>query len=237
MNETLGTSENEPDLDLPVVDRQKRKLQVSIWSLLLLIAACGIWIAYRKSVTDIAKFEKRLTGLRWIARELIVEDPQQLAAVKRLPKLLGENIWDVHIPEIQGKHFDMRLIMDDVPTNSQSESVQLEPLKHAVLMPGKHAIELRYKAKESQGNAILTVLVDGETVIEEIRLEDWVDSSGSSSSSSVGSNSLSFDNEQILHLLKLRFTIKQKNGGRTATQKPGPGIFLWIEMVSDDKSD
>ena len=233
MNETRDACEREPDLN----DRQGRKLQVSLLSLLLLIAACGIWIAYRKAVADIAGLEQQLAGLRRIARELIVEDPKQIAAVKRLPQMYNENIWDVYIPEIQGKHFELRLAMDDVPSTNQRESFQLEPLKQAILMPGKHAIELRYNAKDSQENAVLTVLVNGETVIEEIRPEDWVDSSGSSSSSSVGSKSKSFDIDKPVCLRNTRFTVTQKNGITRAPQEPGPGILLWIEMDSDYSSN
>jgi len=195
-----------------------------------MIAACGVWFAYWKASVDITEIQAPLQGLRLIARELIVEDPKQLAAVKRFKRLYDQNIIDLYLPELDGKHFELRLAMDELPVSKDFKPEKFVPLKRAILDPGKHVLEYQYD--DGAEHAVLTVLVDGEKVIEEIRAKDWIKSGGSSSQSSVESLSKSFESDEIVQVIHLRFMTEEKPKGTFSTPKtPCPGISLWIEAI------
>ena len=228
-------SSTESTQGVQAAEPEKLKPQVSLLSLLLLIAACGVWVAYWKATRDIANIEAPLQGLRLIARELVIEDPNQIAAVKRFPGTYGQKVMDIYIPELAGKDFVLRLAMDDIPISKNFQADKFEALKESVLKPGKHEVEIRYDKDAQQ--AVLTILVDGEVAIEEKRAKDWVNSGGHSSSSSVESSSKSFENDEIIQLLHLRFMLEGKTKGTFSTPKtPGPGISVWIEAVEDSVS-
>ena len=82
-------------------------------------------------------------------------------------------------------------------------------------------------------NAVLKVLVDGETVIKETRPSDPGDSGRFIISSSVGSESKSFKNDEIVRLYHLRFRAISKDGSSSVPKNPRPGILLWIEAVDN----
>lgn len=213
-------------------DDKERRLQVSLRGLLLLIAACGIWIAYFKTSSDVLTIQDELSRLRYLARELLIEDPSQLAAVQRGP-MYKQQVWEVYVPKLDGKHFEIRLLMDDIVVTNTFKWNQISPLKQAVLAPGKHTIEHQYYSRSEQKNAVLKVLVDGETVIKETRPSDPGDSGRFIISSSVGSESKSFKNDEIVRLYHLRFRAISKDGSSSVPKNPRPGILLWIEAVDN----
>ena len=108
--------------------------------------------------------------------------------------------------------------------------------KKTIVQPGTHKIEYTYDKGEH--DAVLEILVDGEVVIREIRPKDWVNSSGSPSTSSIPSVSQSFDADAVLQLLHLRFSVAGKKKGtyRTPTG-PSAGISIWIQAVDAPSSD
>ena len=239
LNLTQQTSDTGDDRSTRLVDttdRRKTKLQVSLWSLLLLIATCCVWIGFWKARSDTAKVESRLVGLRLIARELVIDDPNKVAAIERYSSFYGQKIMELYIPELDGKHFEMRLAMDKIPQSNNFEPNQLETLKRVVLKPGKHVVEFQYDVGEQ---AVLTVHVDGETAIQEIRPKDWKSKSGGHTiSSSVKPESKSFENDEIVQLIYRRFLTKEKpKGSFSAPDGPGAGIALWVQAFADSTED
>ena len=218
-------------------DRQRPKLQVSLSSFLLLIATCCVWIGYWKVHSDTLKLEPRLARLRTIARELVVGDPKKLAAIERRGCVSGQKIMELYVPELDGKHFEMRLAMDNIPSLKDFKANQIEPLKRAVLKPGKHFVKYRYGIEDEQ--AVVAVDVDGETVIQEIRQKkDWSHTCARSLSLSVTYESKSFENNEIVQLVHRLFrTEKTKNGSFTLPLEPGPGISLWVQTIADSVED
>ena len=205
---------------------KKRRLQVNLLSILLLIFACAVWIAYQRSVSETAKVQQQLGGLRLIARELVVEDPSQFAVVCRYPELYGELIWDVHIPNtVNGLRLCLR--MDELTDlNAPGE---VTPLKDFLLPTGTHSIELVFQTDGEQ--AVLTVLVDDKPVIKEMRPKDWIDDGSYSNSSSIQSVSKSFAADKLIALHKRRYMTQTNGGGSSVPKGPGKGIFLWVEPV------
>ena len=73
--------------------------QFSLSTVLLLIMSIAIWIAYRNARNESIAIQSMLPGLRDIARELVIENPEQMSIVTRLPTKFQEFIWDVYVPE------------------------------------------------------------------------------------------------------------------------------------------
>ena len=83
----------------PPVRRLGRKpWQFGLRSIFLATAAIAVWVAVYANNRENAMLESRIASLRPLARELVVEDPTQIAVVKLDEVWYGENIWDVHLP-------------------------------------------------------------------------------------------------------------------------------------------
>lgn len=204
-------------------DTTKRRVQFNLLSILLFICVCAVWIAYGSVYQETRKIEQQLPGLRAIARELIVEDPNQFAVVTRLPTMYGELIWDIYVPDLPDRTVTIEVAMDEIPYRSKDASV-MSSLKSARLDPGKHKIELLYQVDEV---AKLTVLIDDEPAIEIERAKDWIDSTGHSSDSGVSALSQSYPVDKAISLHRRRFSLQgNANGG---SDESDSGIWLWID--------
>ena len=89
---------------VPAVRRLGRKpWQFGLRSIFLVTAAIAVWAAVFANNRENAMLESRIASLRPLARELVVDDPTQIAVVKLDELWYDENIWDVHCrPEATG---------------------------------------------------------------------------------------------------------------------------------------
>ena len=205
---------------------RKRRFQVNLLTILLLVLVCAVWIAYRGARVESQAMETQLASLRLIARELVIENPAEFAVVSRLPKFYNEKIWDVYVPKAHGKVARLAVAMDLIAAVHSKKIGDEKPLKWIKLKPGKHSIQLIYDVDDT---AHLTVLVDEEVAIEIVRPQDWVKSGSSSSKGGIAlSKSFPVDNGLLLH--RRRFDIRRPRGTPSAHKELGPGIMLWIEM-------
>lgn len=203
---------------------RKPRVQFNLLSILLLLSACAVWSAYRSVYLETREIQEQLPGLRKIARELAIENPDEFAAVKQLPTRYDELVWRVFVPKLQGKTAQVAVVMDDIAEDRLANAIEITPLKTAPLAAGEHEIQLMYEVSES---AKLTVLIDQEPAIEIVRAKDWVKSIGHSTSSEVGDVSKSYAVDRSLELHRRRFSLKRNV---RISDEPGPGILLWIDM-------
>lgn len=101
----------------------KWRPQLSLSTLLYLVAAAATLVAYRQTNLAVEEQKSRLAVLRPLTQQLVIYDVTKITAVRRLPEFFGECIWDVHIPDGS----NLRLMFDAKPIQW--------------LTPGKHVIE------------------------------------------------------------------------------------------------
>src|SRR4051794_9487637 len=72
---------------------RRRGFQVSLRTLVLLIAAIGVWITYFNSRHQISSLGKRIASTRPLAHELVISDPSKIAVVKREELWMDDHRW------------------------------------------------------------------------------------------------------------------------------------------------
>ncbi len=206
-----------------------RLLQFSLLSILLLTVAIAVWLAYRRTLQETAQMRRELPGLREVARELIVADPERYAVVQHHQNWMVDFRWRVHLP--QGRPYTLSLETHKISPNNSgsfSGSVSSGPAAETCeIDPGEHELELQKNRREDQSWQVL-VLVDGEVVMEKTLPEEWEPSMGSAGGSRV-SGSVQQDIEQPLILFHRRFVIIDDKGIRRTPSYPSNGIALWID--------
>ena len=205
--------------------RDSRRLRFSIFTILIAVACCAIWIANSSLTREKVRLESQLRRIAETFDGLIVIHPDRLAAVQRQP-FRDERIWDVYIPP--GHEFDLRLATEQIhdeglPPNFETVS----------LPPGRHEIELR--RADPPGRTELQILVDGRTVISISEDANWA-AKQATTHEELQPKSLEHPIAQPLTLLRQTFsprtrprTHRPKFGYDPSAAGPADGILLWIQ--------
>jgi hypothetical protein len=197
--------------------RRIRRPQVSLSTLLLLIATLAVWFGYWNASRQTQRLRRNMSGLLSISRELDVKDPTQAAAVARVPEWLGESIWDIYLPK--DGLYEVCLAFDQIDAEGL-----VTPLQRVRINPGYRTVELKYETETEE--SIASVLVDGKVVIEETRPKDWEPRRGSTGASVIY-QSEQFDPTRPLVLYRKRF--RSPDGASPPKVGPTQGILVWIE--------
>ncbi|QDV35152.1 hypothetical protein ElP_30550 [Tautonia plasticadhaerens] len=181
---------------------------------MLLVAAVAVWTSYAVDRNRIATLERRIARDRPLVRELVVEDPRRLAAVKRETTWLGENRWEFYLPE--GGH-RLCLATREIPQAGLAAEGASLPLR-----PGRHVVVLETVDGAPLQRVVATL--DGRHRLE---LEKPHAMGYGSESPADQVPSAPPDVPLVLHRLRYNQPLGQ---GRSGTP-PGPtdGILLWIE--------
>ena len=214
--------------------RRRFRLQWSLQTLLLLTAAVAVWVAYVRLRQQIPRLEQEIDSLGQMARELIVEDEEQIAVVMLPPMWYGESRWEIYLPEGE---YVMRLGTRQI--DDQLTSLVLGPDKERFppavgetpIGAGHHRIELM-RSEEWRGREI-TVLLDDRPVIEAEEEPDWNTGGTSTGASEIG-DCVQRPAHEPLVLYRRRFYLRQKGGQYVAPKGPAKGLMLWIEPVEVD---
>lgn len=200
-----------------------RRAQFSLLTILLLIASAAVWMAFYSVSQDVQRMHSQLPGLRDVARELVIKDTQQYAAVFKAPTRWNEFIWNVYLPPVESpqKSYKLCLAMDEI-----DETGLVDALASVAVGAGTHEIELRYQREKEQ--ARLEVLVDGKPVTDEARPLDWESGSGSSGASQM-TTSISQSVDEPLVLFRRRFMRKTSKQRSSVPNEPSEGILIWID--------
>jgi hypothetical protein len=200
--------------------RRRFRLQWSLQTLLLLTAAVAVWVAYFRLRQQIPRLEQEIDSLEQMARELIVEDEEQIAVVMLPQMWYDESRWDIYLPE--GKYV-MRLATRRIGEKGLAPAVRQTPIRG-----GRHRVELM-RSDDGAGREI-TVLVDDRPVIEAEEGASW-DPRGHSGGGSEFGKCVQRPADEPLVLFRRRFHRRSKGGGSVAPKGPTKGLMLWIERT------
>lgn len=149
----------------PVRSKGRWRPQLSLTTLLLLVAAVATLVAYWQANDSVVAQKARLAVLRPLTQELVIHDASKITAVRRLPEFFAECVWDVHIPVGNG----LRLILDGKTVYE--------------FQAGKYAIEYRLPLFSEGPDSTRPLpswelLVDGRSVIGGEGQGGWTPHSG-----------------------------------------------------------
>lgn len=167
-----------------------------------------------------AAIKGRIAVMRPLARELVVDDPSQAAAVK-LPELwFDENRWDVHLPP---GAYRLCLATREVGKDGLAPVASSAPLR-----AGRHEIEL--EQVRVPGGWSVVVTWDGSGRLARDEPAEW-DPNAGSEGGGLFSTSAQAPADRALVLFRRSF-YEMGSGYRTIPPSgPTEGILLWIEHV------
>lgn len=191
--------------------------QVSLVTLLLLIAAVAVWLASFRVQAETDRLLKQLPGLRTLARELVVKDPTVFTAVGKNPEWYGEQIAEVWVPNDR----ELCWALDAIELSG------VAPVEARVALPaGRHKIEIRDAPAANELG--FEVLVDNTVVLRSTRPKDWHAQTGSSGGILVHSLR-QFEEDPPWELFRRRFMVFDGTKNRVPPQGPAPGVLVWVE--------
>lgn len=205
-----------------VAGKQGRGL--SLRTLLLVVAAVGVWMAWWIQRGQVETLRRRVAPMRTLARELIVEDPTQIAIVRGLDEWYDQPHWDVYLPERPGG-YQLKVAVKGVDNgNYPSHAVS------APLTPGRHRIKLVTETPWKKGNVIAKVY-DGDALVLDVDEPDAGRKSSSSSSSTPFDTLKQVPADKPVLIYRRQYSVPDAtNPNMSKTPEgPGAGVVLWIE--------
>lgn len=200
--------------------RRKFTAQFSLRTLLLLTAAVAVWIGIFVTRRETQRLNIDAQQLRPLARELFVDDPQQIAVIKRLEEWYDENIWDLHLPQA------MRLCV----ASREIDDKGTPPIMKEVAIPaGRRAVEIRSDRLPDKSWRTI-VLLDGAEVLAVDEPADWNAGRGSSGGGAF-STSTQLPANKTVELFRRRFMVETSPGISNSPNGPANGLMLWLEPV------
>lgn len=206
---------------------RRRPWQLGLRSLFLLTAAIAAWLTVAVNRREIGSLRARIAAVQPLVHELRVDDPAEIAVVKREPLWYDENVWDVYLPE--GPHrlaIATREIDDPVRTSPTPKATMPTPKATLPLPPGRHRIALE-QGRDGECFRV-AVILDDRPALEVVEPPGW-NQGGGWSGSSPFSQGTSLPADWPVTLLRRRFFAMGPSG--SAKMPPGPteGLLLWIE--------
>lgn len=206
----------------------RSRWQFSLRTILLTMAAVGVWTAVIVNRREIPVLEQRITSMRPLARELAVKDPNKIAVVKCEETWYDENEWNIYLPSdnYQLSLATQQIDQDQVP----------EPGKTVRLPAGKFRLALTQE--KHNGGWRVCVKKDGEELLCIDEPQTWYPGSGSSGGGSYSTSQQISPPEHVV-LFHRRFTHPKVIGPGTSTSQlptgPSEGIALWIDPIEKAK--
>ncbi len=207
----------------PAAPRKRRfVLQWSLQTLLLLTAVVAVWVGYLRYRLEIPRLEREIDAMKRMAAELIVEDPQRVAAVMLPAVWMDEPRWDIHLPD---GVYVMRLATREIDKTGLAPTLGESPID-----AGRHLIELQ-KSDDEDGWRF-TVLVDDRSTLEAKEKPDW-DPVRASEGGAEFAICTQLPPDEPVVLYRRRFQRTSKNGQSVIPEGPTEGVMLWIERVGE----
>lgn len=204
---------------------QARRWQVGLRTVLILIVALAVWMAYFVSRRRIAALESRLAIIVPLAHELVVDDPGKIAVVRREERWYDEKSWEVYLPVA----CRLCIATRDIAPNGPAPAAL-----SAALPAGRHVLAL--ERKQASGGERIAVTCDGRNLLTVDEPGGWNPGSGSTSTSDF-SESRQCPADLSVELVRLRFMEPRnaKNQVRPANGLAN-GILLWIRPPEAEKA-
>jgi hypothetical protein len=212
----------EPADSVPTAGRRaRRRWQVGLRTLFLLMAVFAVWMAYFINRRQNARLEARIKTMIPLAHELVVEDPRQVAAVKLEEYWYDENRWDLYLPA--GRY---RLCL---ATRSIDDKGFASASKNVAIADGRHRLTLEQRLDKDVWR--LAVTCDDAALLSVEEPKEWNAERGSSSEGHFGvSEQVPADRPVVL--FRRRFMKPSGQGSSSTSAGPSEGLLLWIEPES-----
>lgn len=200
----------------PVVGPTRSRWQVRVRSLALLVLAIAVWLGVIRNWEQTRGMESRLNVLRALTRELEVDDPSQIAVVRKLDEWISEERWDLYLPP---GSYRICMSTDQIGTTGLPPVVKSLPIA-----PGRHRLALDQRTENHSWKAVVSW--DGS---ERLTIEKPREFCGDGSSSA---NDITVSEQQPGNqpLVLSRSTFSDSSS--TAPVNPGSpsnGLMIWIE--------
>jgi hypothetical protein len=203
-----------------VTQHVRRRWQVGLRTVFLLMAAIAVWLSYFVNLRYNAELEARIGAMVPLAHEVIVTDPSKIAVVRQDDEWINETRWEIHVPD---GAFRLCLATRGIDENGLATIVKSSPISS-----GTHQLVLTEQRDRSPWRE--TVLCDGREVIAWATPYEPKSTRGSTSVAGFAqSKELSADEPVIL--LRRRFHQVDASGRTSTSPSPSDGVLLWIERT------
>ena len=211
---------------IPAVKEQgRRRWQIGLRTLFLLIAAIAVWMTYFLNRRDNASLEARIKAMVPLAHELIVDDPKRIAVVKLDEHWFDENRWEIYLPDGQ-----YRL---SLATRGISDAGLASVAKSTPIASGRHHLALEQRLDKDFWR--ISALWDGTELIAVDEPKVWNAGSGWIGGGEYSlSEQLPPDKPAVLY--RRRFMGPSGNGQATSANASTEGILIWIERTAGTKA-
>jgi hypothetical protein len=204
---------------MPEVNRRvRRRWQVGVRTVFLLVAAIAVWLTYFVNRRHNAALEARIIAMVPLAHELIVTDPKKIAFVKLDDEWIDENRWDIYLPD---GNFRLCLATRGIDEKGLATIVKSSPISS-----GTHQLALTEQRDRNPWRE--TVFCDGREVIT------WAtpyEPKSTRGATSAFAQSGQFSADEPVVLLRRRFHQVDASGGTYTSPSPSDGVLLWIERT------
>jgi hypothetical protein len=200
--------------------------QFSLRTLFLLTAAIALWIAHTKNHYGNVKLAGQIQGMRPLARELMIDDPDRIAVVKHDERWYDQNVWKLYLPS---GSYRLCLATKEVGTDGLATIN-----KSVAIDPGTRELALeQQQANDKSWRVIVTV--DGEEVLRADEPAAWNPGEGSAGGGDFSRSTQIAPQEPVV-LFRRRFMVQATAGSSSIPMGPCDGLLLWIEPTasSDD---
>jgi hypothetical protein len=216
---------NGPDSEIAAVTQPGRqRWQVGFRTLFLLIAAIAVWITFFINRRQNEALDARIKMLIPLSHELIVNDPEQIAVVKKEEQWFDENHWEIYLPA-----GDYRLCL---ATRAIAEDGLAPVVKSVLIASGRH--DVRVEQRRDGDGWHVSVFWDGPELMAVEEPKEWNPGFGSKGG---GRYSLSeqFPSDQPAILFRRRFARAPSKGPPIEPVGPADGLLLWVEGTGGRK--
>jgi hypothetical protein len=201
--------------------RQRWRWQVSLRTLVLLMAAIAVWLTWSVNRRQNALLEARIQSMVPLAHELVVDDLRKIAVVKGEEYWMDDDQWEIFLP---GGRYRLCLATRNVAEHGLAPVVSSKPIT-----AGRHDLSLDQK-RDGDGWRV-TAGWDGRALLTVAEPKDWNPNRGASNDVRFAvSDQVPADRPVVLY--RRRFMHETAKGVATTPAGPTEGILLWIERVA-----
>ncbi len=205
----------------------RRGWGLSLRTLLLVVAAVAVWMAWSIQRGQNETLRRRVGPMRTLARELFVEDPSKIAIIRGSDEWYEVPRWDLYLPERPGG-FVLKVSVKEVAGGNYPAHAISAPLS-----PGRHRLRLTMDAPWNTGSLRARVY-DGETLLLEADEPDAGRKSSSATSSTPFETLQQMPADKPVLIYRRQYSIPDPanpNVSRSPTGE-GAGVVLWIEPAN-----
>lgn len=210
----------------PVPRPRRKRWQVGLPSLLLVMAAIAVWMAFFINRGQNVRLESRIVALRAMVHELDIADQRKIAVVKLEEYWYDENRWDLYLPE---GPYQLCVATRGIGNVGLASVVKSSPVE-----AGRHRLTL----DQRRHNVLwrVTVTWDGAELLTVEEPKEWDPGSGSMNEAEYSTSQQLAPDKPVV-LFRRRF-MRRDAKGRTSSlgDEPAEGVLLWIERLNGSKA-